>query len=286
MNGEKITWEAAVGQLRADPERQDLVRHCYYDDPLSAAAERFADSAEWGAVRGIVGRARGVFLDVGAGRGIASYAAARDGWEVVALEPDPSVVVGAEAIRGLARESGLGIRVVEDAGEAIPLADESVAVVYGRAVFHHVSDHEGFCREAARVLAPGGIFVMTREHVIDGAEELPVFLREHPLHELYGGESAYRIEEYEAAIKASGMVMRGRLGPSATPINFFPRREEERLGVLRWEVRERWGRVAGRLAGPMLKMPWFEGMVAGWVDRKDRHIGRLYTFVAEKPVRR
>jgi SAM-dependent methyltransferase len=281
----KITWEAAVGQLRADAGRQELVRHCYYDDPLRAAAERFAGSAEWGAVRGIVGSARGVFLDVGAGRGIASYAAARDGWEVVALEPDPSGVGGAEAIRGLAMESGLRIRVVEDAGEAIPLADESVAVVYGRAVFHHVGDHAGFCREAARVLAPGGIFVMTREHVIDCAEELPVFLREHPLHELYGGESAYLIEEYERAITGSGMVMRQRLGPSATPVNFFPRTEVERKGVLRGEVRERWGRLAGRLAGPMLRWRWFEGMVAAGRDRKDRHVGRLYTFVAEKPAR-
>ena len=45
-----ITWEEAVEQLRRDPAQEELVRSCYYDDPLIAAAERFAASEEWEAV--------------------------------------------------------------------------------------------------------------------------------------------------------------------------------------------------------------------------------------------
>ena len=47
---------------------------------------------------------RGQALDVGAGRGIASYALAREGFTVTVLEPDDSHLVGAGAIRSLAEE--------------------------------------------------------------------------------------------------------------------------------------------------------------------------------------
>jgi hypothetical protein len=35
-----MTWEQAVRWLREQPEQQDLVRACFYDDPVEAAIVR------------------------------------------------------------------------------------------------------------------------------------------------------------------------------------------------------------------------------------------------------
>src|SRR5579862_2301134 len=101
-HGSLLSWEDAVSWLRSQPDKAQLVLECYYDDPPLAAARRYYASGEWQAVRALLGTMRGRALDVGAGRGIASYALARDGFEVTALEPDPSELIGAGAIRALA----------------------------------------------------------------------------------------------------------------------------------------------------------------------------------------
>ena len=89
------TWEDAVIWLRSQPEQRQLVLDAFYDDPLIAAAERYFAGDEWQAVSQLLQGRTGRALDVGAGRGIASYALAREGFMVTALEPDPSAIVGA-----------------------------------------------------------------------------------------------------------------------------------------------------------------------------------------------
>ena len=96
---EPSAWEDAVEWLRSQPDQQDLVLNAYYDDPLIHAARRYWESCEWEEVRKLLGSTTGQALDVGAGRGIASYALAREGFAVTALEPDASPLVGAGAIR-------------------------------------------------------------------------------------------------------------------------------------------------------------------------------------------
>jgi SAM-dependent methyltransferase len=276
------TWEQSVSWLRSQPEFGDLVRDAYYDDPLLSVAQRFHRSPEWNAVRSWFPATRTVALDLGAGRGIASYALAQDGFRVHALEPDGSELVGAGAIRGLAQSESLPINVIQEFSEQIPLPDVSVDFVYARAVLHHTKDLRAACREVFRVLRPGGVFVGSREHVISRLEDLPVFLANHPLHRLYGGEHAFLLAEYLDAIKASGLRLRACLGPFDSPMNYSPRTAAE-LSV---EIAQRLTRgipglkaaVASSLAtGPV----W--NLAARLLSRVDRRPGRLYSFIAYRP---
>src|SRR5205085_5693476 len=55
----EMTWEQAVQWLREQPGQQELVRACYFDDPLPQAAERFWSSAEWKAIASLLPEANG-----------------------------------------------------------------------------------------------------------------------------------------------------------------------------------------------------------------------------------
>lgn len=222
-----MTWEESVDWLRKQPGQQELVRACFFDDPLLQAANRYWRCAEWQAVQKLVGKARGKALDVGAGRGIAAFALAKDGWQVTALEPDPSDLVGAGAIRNLARESELKIDIVQEWGESLPFEDESFDFVHARQVLHHARNLQQLCSELQRVLKKGGLFLATREHVIDTVEDLPVFLNSHPLHNLYGGENAYLLDEYLLAIHKAGIKMIKYFSPWESDLNLYPQKLED-----------------------------------------------------------
>ena len=126
------SWEDAVADLKREPGSEELIRACFYDDPLLDAAERYWQSAEWHSVRSHIHAATGSALDIGAGRGISAYALARDGWKVTALEPDPSDLVGAGAIRALAAEAHLSIDIVQTWGEGLPFDNNAFDFVHCR----------------------------------------------------------------------------------------------------------------------------------------------------------
>jgi SAM-dependent methyltransferase len=262
-------WEGAVSWLRAQPGSQELVRACFYDDPLASAAARYWNSTEWRAVRTFLPSKLGTVLDVGAGRGIASYAFARDGWVVTALEPDGSDLVGAGAIRSLARDTGIVIEVVETWGEALPFPEAVFDVVHCRQVLHHARDLDQLCREIGRVLKPGGLFIATREHVISKREDLAAFQANHPLHRLYGGENAFLLNEYRDAIRHAGIGLQRILNPLETEINLFPRTASD--------VRRH---AAAKIGFPFPGIiPQLALKVAGNLSNVP---GRLYTFVGYK----
>jgi SAM-dependent methyltransferase len=273
------SWEEAVVWFRGQPEHQQVARDSFYDDPLVDAAARYHASGEWRAVSAILHGRHGRALDVGAGRGIASYALARDGFDVTALEPDPSAIVGSAAIRKLAEDTGLAIDIVEEVSERLPFADQSFDVVFARAVLHHMTNLEDACREIYRVLKPGGIAIAAREHVISRDSDLQAFLDQHSLHWLYGGENAFRLERYVRALNGAGFQSLEVLAPLTSPINLFPytvdslrdavvARLSRRLPIPGWNVvfgSDRIFRAALSIAG-----------------RFDSRPGRLYSFVGRK----
>lgn len=221
-----MTWEESVDWLRQQPEQEQLVKFCYYDDPLDEAAERYFRSEEWQAVQHFLPRQPGKVLDLGAGRGISSYALAKLGWDVTALEPDPSELIGAGAIKQLARLHNLQIKVISTNVDDFPFADGTFDLVYGRQVLHHAPNLDHFMHEAARVLKKDGQLIATREPVLTYSHDLPEFLNTHPLHNLYGGEHAYVLKEYIRAI-SSTFTLQKILGPYDSVINSFPISESD-----------------------------------------------------------
>ena len=265
----KMTWEDAVIQLRKEPHNSQLVKACFYDDPLFEACERYHKSTEWVAIQEFLRGKSGVALDVGAGRGIATYALAKDGWSVTALEPDPSFIVGAGAIREISSNNNLGVTVIEQWGESLPFETGDFDLVFCRQVLHHARDLRQFCGEIGRVLKPGGMLLGIRDHVISNNSELAKFLAKHPLHRFYGGENAFLLSDYVEMIEGAGFRIHKKLNSFASDINLYPSSTSQ--------TKARWAKKMGLKNGNSI--PDILLRLRGGFDRTP---GRLYSFVAFK----
>lgn len=273
--------EDAVRWYRAQPGNEEAVRANYFDLPVRPAAERYAASEECAEVQRLLGPGDGrAILDLGAGNGIASYALAKAGWKVTALEPDASCEIGAGAIRELQAATGLPIAVEERLGDRLPFEDATFDAIFARQVLHHLPDLPAGVREMARVLRPGGALLALREHVAEDAEQLAAFLRNHPLHHLYAQENAFPLERgYLAAFRGAGFFVREVWGPLESILNFAPYPESARQRA----VRRLAGRRFGGLGHVLLWRRKFVDASLRAHTAADATPGRIFSFLLEKP---
>lgn len=274
-----MTWEEAIQELRSNPENKQVVLDNYFDASVENANERFANSEEFSELLKYIPKQAKTILDIGAGRGMATYAFAKNGFLATALEPNSSYDVGAGAIRVLAEKHHLPITVVETFGESLPFEDNLFDIVYVRQVLHHANDLEKFCNEVHRVLKPNGTFIATREHVLSYESDLQDFLTSHPLHHLYGGEHAFTLDFYLKCINNSGMKISKIIHPYESVINFAPLSKEQ----MRNNFTNNLAKLTGGLIAKTLVS--FDFIYQKMVDLKasrDNTPGRIYSFIATK----
>lgn len=276
----KYSWEKAIEILRQDPAHQELIFNSYLTSDLLENCRRFSEGEEFAEVLQVLNQyapGKKTLLDMPAGNGIATYSFAKAGFKVTAVEPDASKSVGRGAIAHVLQLSGLQAEIVAAFGEKLPFASCSFDLVYVRQGLHHASDLSRMLAEIARVVRPGGVLLACREHVVDNyGASLKAFLDSQVDQQLYGGEHAFTLPDYQAAIVAAGLESLIVLGPFDSIINMFPNTPE----VLRAKILQS---VPGRVLRTVLPDRSVAGIGLWWLRTKTTP-GRLHSFVATKRV--
>lgn len=221
-----MTWEEAVIWYKNQPDNEINILYNYFDDDVLEAAQRYEASSEFKEILALLEGCEHI-LDIASGRGITSYAFAKNKKNVVALEPDKSDLVGNGSMKILMSQSDKKFEIVESYCEELPFGDGSFDAVFVRQGVHHFHDLDKSINEIFRVLKEGGKFLAVREHVLDKEEDLELFLQNHPLHIHYGGENAYVLNRYVNAFKNGGFNNIKIISPFDSEINLFPNSKEQ-----------------------------------------------------------
>lgn len=107
-------------------------------------------------------------LDVATGGGHTAIFLAGLGWKVTAADISPAMLANAAK---LASERGVLLKTSLHEAEKFPYSDAVFDLVTCRVAAHHFSDREAFLSEVARVLKPGGHFLLIDGSVPDGEPE-------------------------------------------------------------------------------------------------------------------
>ncbi len=111
-------------------------------------------------------------VDLGSGATFFPFAVARLGFSVIAVDADSRATSSVNrAIRTVSAGRGAVTSLLSDA-RAIALETASVDCVYCISVLEHIPDFEGVIFEVARILRPGGLFVLTFDVGLSGNWEL------------------------------------------------------------------------------------------------------------------
>ncbi len=103
----------------------------------------------------------GIGLDLGCGLGLQAKAMRERGYRVIGVDP---------AFELLQQGRSDGVPTAVGSALELPFADGSLDFVYSVGVLHHILSREGqeqACREVARVLKPGGVFVVQETNTLN-----------------------------------------------------------------------------------------------------------------------
>ncbi len=287
-----MNWEETIQYIRTIPEYGELVEKAYFDEDLILNVKRFAQSEEFVKTLALIEnyqpQAKKI-LDIGCGNGISAVNFALKGFEVTAVEPDPSETVGAGAIRKLKTINKLdNIEIHEALAEDIKFEDAAFDVVYIRQAMHHAMDLNKFIKEAVRVLKPNGLLLTIRDHVIFNEKDKQWFLENHPLQKFYGGENAYTPQEYKNAFILAGATIIEELKYYDNVINYFPITTMEKEAMKQQYFQQHKLLLKNKL-GILANLPFVfqlyklaKGINHSKVYDESKVPGRMYSYIAIK----
>lgn len=274
-------YDKAVRWALTQPHLQGLMRNTYVTYDTVGDARRFYRSKEFEETVKILSRlGKGPdqnyrLVDVGAGNGIASYAFAKLGYDVLAVDSSPSEIAGIEAAKKLQGLDGVNFELRLCDITALGLPEGQIDVIYGRQFFHHIKDLDGTFAYLATLLKPSGVLCAIREPVIWSEKQRERFLANHPLHHITQSEGAYYLKEYRGAFCKAGLESRLELHPCASVINTFPRDLDD--------IRRSISKRLPRLLRPVIRIKEIDILIwrlAAWYTAHKG--GQLYSFFAKK----
>lgn len=145
---------------------------------------------------------RGRLLDVGCAAGELASVFASDGWQVVGLEREATLV-------DVARARGIATHQVELDQEAFPLADRSIDVAVAGEVIEHLVDTDHLLRELARVLRPGGALVVTTPNLASLENRLRLMVGRYPMWMDHGIEGTGHLRYYTPRVLRAQLARHG-----------------------------------------------------------------------------
>ena len=166
-------------------------------------------------LRGLIVPASGTALDVATGGGHTALWLARHGWKVTAGDIAPRMLENAQK---LCAEAGFRIETRLFPAEEMPFADGSFDLVTVRVAPHHFSSPQKFVQEAARVLRPGGHFLLIDGTVPDDDPETEEWLHRvekwrDPSHGRFLSRKAWQDLAEKAGLKVARSDLQSRKQP-------------------------------------------------------------------------
>ncbi|CAN5243170.1 class I SAM-dependent methyltransferase [soil metagenome] len=145
-----------------------------------------------------------VVLDIATGGGHTALALAPHVAQVVASDLTPKML---EAARGFIKEQGATNVSFEIAdAEKLPFEERSFTIVSCRIAPHHFGDVQAFCNEVARVLKPGGRFVLM-DSISPDDTILDAFINELEWRRDTTHVRSYSLNEWRSFIEHAGLTV-------------------------------------------------------------------------------
>ena len=167
------------------------------------------------ALKGVSAPAGGAALDIATGGGHAALWLARHGWKVTAGDIAPRMLQNAAK---LCAEAGLSIETKLFPAEELPFAPGSFDLVTSRVGPHHFSSPSQFVSEVARVLKPGGHFLLIDGSVPDDDPQTAEWL--HHVEKLRDPSHGHYLSRktWEELVRGAGLtILRSELQPRKQP---------------------------------------------------------------------